>query len=44
MYLGLPKHYLWLIDLAVDNLDSLSLIATLLKIKQNDTIERMKED
>lgn len=47
MYLGLPKQYLWLIDYIVQKslikVDSIYLVITLLKIKQNDSIERISD-
>lgn len=47
MYLGLPKQYLWLIDYIVQKntqeVDSLCLIVTLFKIKQNDSVERISD-
>lgn len=46
MYLGLPKQYLWLIDYIVQKstqVDSLCLLVTLFKIKQNDSVERISD-
>lgn len=47
MYLGLPKEFLWLIDYITEKspikINSVSLIITLLKIKQNDSIERISD-
>lgn len=48
MYLGLPKQYSWLIDHIVEKtlvkIDPLCVVATLLKIKQNDTIDRISDE
>ncbi|KAF9424329.1 hypothetical protein HW555_000468, partial [Spodoptera exigua] len=45
MYLGLPKQFIWLIDHIVEKstakIDNLHIIVTLLKIKQNDSLERI---
>lgn len=47
MYLGLPKQYKWLIHYIVEKsttkIDSLQIILTLLKIKQNDSLERISD-
>ncbi|KAF9791368.1 hypothetical protein SFRURICE_014080 [Spodoptera frugiperda] len=47
MYLGLPKQFLWLLDEIVEKssikIDKVSLIVTLLKIKQNDSLERISD-
>lgn len=49
MYLGLPKQYsTWLVDHIVEKssvkIDSLCVVATLLKIKQNDAIDRISDE
>ncbi|XP_047042274.1 uncharacterized protein LOC124646216 isoform X1 [Helicoverpa zea] len=47
MYLGLPKQYIWLIDHIVEKstakIDNLHIIVSLLKIKQNDSLERISD-
>lgn len=47
VYLGLPKQYVWLIDYIAEKsatkIESLSIIVTLLKIKQNDILERISD-
>ncbi|KAJ8728803.1 hypothetical protein PYW07_006499 [Mythimna separata] len=47
MYLGLPKQFIWLIDHIVEKstakIDNLHIIVTLLKIKQNDSLERISD-
>lgn len=48
LYLGLPKQYLWLVDYLVQKntqqIDSLCIIVTLFKIKQNDSLERISDE